>query len=451
MKTSYILLVIAICFFGVSCTKEFLDEKPKSSLMVPKTLADLRALMDDPYIFISSGSPSLAWVSSDDFVAPDNYVKTLSATEREAYLWEKAMGGNDLDWFYCYQQIFNANIVLDRLPEIEAQNKEYVFLKGTALFWRSFAFYNLLENYAKPFNIATESADLGVPLRLTSDVNIRMGRGTVKEGFERIISDLKTAVELLPVNEKYNTRPTRNSATALLARIYLTMGDFRNAGIFADLSLKLNDRLLHYRELDANKARPFPLGISGQNQEIILYTCMTKLGFIKSALVGVVPELYRQYQNGDLRKEMYFESKGKELYVFKGSYTGNNDYFGGLTTREQYLIRAECFAREGKIELAMNDLNKLLASRWDNSFKPLTVTDKEDVLALILRERRKELVGQGLRFSDLRRLNQEQVTATTLRRKFDGKEYLLPPNDIRYVFLIPEQEIQLTGIEQNIR
>ncbi|WP_324759486.1 RagB/SusD family nutrient uptake outer membrane protein [Sphingobacterium thalpophilum] len=455
MMKKYILisiLLVSFCMWG--CKKEFLDKKPSLSVIVPTGISDFRALMDDPYIFIYYGMPMLGTISADDFVTSEDMVSILSVPERGAYLWEKNMDGNDNDWYYGYQQVFNSNLVLDGLAKMEGKERggtAYRNLQGTALFWRSFAFSNLLEGFAKSFDSKTADRDLGIPLRTSSDVNVKFERESVRKGFDKIIADLKQAVDLLPNVEKHRSRPTRNCALALLARVYLIMGDYKNAGYYADLSLQENSTLLDYSTLDPNAPRPFPLGLGDSNPEILLYTCMTRSIFLQSTLTGVVPELFDQYEDGDLRKKLYFEDSGFGYKNFKGSYTGDSEFFAGLTTREQYLIRAECHARLGNVESAMVDLNNLLVTRWDDTFVDLKAYSKEEAISKILNERRKELVGQGLRFSDLRRLNLETERAVTLTRKVNGVDYYLPPNDNRYVFLIPFQEVQMTGIPQNIR
>jgi hypothetical protein len=101
----------------------------------------------------------------------------------------------------------------------------------------------------------------------------------------------------------------------------------------------------------------------------------------------------------------------------------------------------------------MNDLNILLLNRWKaGSFEPFTASTIEEALDKILAERRKELpFNANLRWQDLRRLNKDPNRAITLKRELDGRTYILPPNDNRYVFPIPPDEIKLSGIEQNDR
>ncbi|MNX64087.1 SusD family protein [compost metagenome] len=99
----------------------------------------------------------------------------------------------------------------------------------------------------------------------------------------------------------------------------------------------------------------------------------------------------------------------------------------------------------------MEDLNTLLSKRFGAGFVPYTATDQKNAILTILKERRKELLFRGLRWMDLRRLNKEPEYAVTLTRIVNGTTYTLPPNDPRYVYPIPPDEIAISGIEQNER
>lgn len=117
-----------------------------------------------------------------------------------------------------------------------------------------------------------------------------------------------------------------------------------------------------------------------------------------------------------------------------------------------YLVRAEASARTGHPAQALSDLNTLLATRWKTgTYVPYATTDPAVALQDILTERRKELFARGLRWTDLRRLNQDPRFAVTLKRLIAGQAYALPPLDKRYVFPIPDDEIRLSGIPQNSR
>ncbi|MOA51075.1 SusD family protein [compost metagenome] len=75
----------------------------------------------------------------------------------------------------------------------------------------------------------------------------------------------------------------------------------------------------------------------------------------------------------------------------------------------------------------------------------------ESALDVVLKERRKELLFRGLRWTDLRRLNLDPTTARTPKRELDGKIYTIEPNSPNYVYPFPDNVIQLAGLIQNER
>jgi len=100
----------------------------------------------------------------------------------------------------------------------------------------------------------------------------------------------------------------------------------------------------------------------------------------------------------------------------------------------------------------MVDLDTLLViRRKTDTYVPLTAGSADEALSIVLTERRKELVMRGLRWTDLGRLNEDSRFAKTLTRQIAGTSYTLPPNDPRYVLLIPNEVIQFTKMEQNSR
>jgi len=110
----------------------------------------------------------------------------------------------------------------------------------------------------------------------------------------------------------------------------------------------------------------------------------------------------------------------------------------------------------GNFQKAMEVLNNLLQTRWKiingtSTFNEIIAQDASEALQIILTERRKQLCFRGLRWTDLRRLNLENNFAKTLTRHVGAETYTLPPNSSRYVYPIPDDEISLSGIQQNIR
>ncbi|SEM33386.1 SusD family protein [bacterium A37T11] len=448
-----LLLVLAIVFNG--CEKDWLNAKRDLNAIVPTSLADMRAVLNN------ATSPSMAddYAGMQQSAAGEQQVTDAvfnfgAPSERNNYIWNSNIYDDNSkpvsEWDDSYRQVLNANVILEgvaKINRIPDNATEWDDVKGGALFFRAKAFYNLLQVFAAPYQAETASGKLGIPLRLGPDPGIPTTRASLSESYEQVLGDLKKAVPLLRVQPALKTDASRPAAYALLARCYLSMREYEKAGLYADSALQLFPTLMDYREVTAAADNIYPF--AEMNAETILFSVLTPLSiFDANSLNSVVPELLNLYTESDKRRSLFFRYTGG----FRGSYTGNALPFSGLASDEVYLIKAEGEARQGLNEEALVTLNHLLKYRYTSEgFVPYNIENTPDVLSLILVERRKELAFRGRRWNDLRRLNQEPAHAVTLSRQVKGQTYTLPPNDPRYTFPIPPYIIQLTGITQNER
>lgn len=458
MKIKYFILFIIIISLFTSCKKDFLDKKPDRLQLVPEKLADFQAILDNGSLF--NTSPGLQETTSDDFFTTTQGLSTFTELQLKAYIWSPEMffGLQYIaDWSVPYQQVFTANIVLEGLAKISdgrQQSQDFKSAIGTALFYRSFAFYSLSQLFAKPYQVETASQLPGVSLRLVSDIHASPKRATLQQTYDQILTDLNKALELLPEEVAYKSRPSKQAVLALLARIYLSMEDYNNAGKYADQVLQKKSTLLDYNDITGNAtARLFPNALPNGNPEVIFYKGLVTYNYpYNNILAGVNLILYDAYANDDLRKTLFFRDRGNQIFTFRGTYGGvlNPGFFGGLAIDELFLIRAECAARSGNVVAAIKDLNTLLIKRWrSGSYIPYNTIDAEMALRMVLLERRKELVARGLRWSDLRRLNHDPRFKIDLERTYMGQKYFLKANDDRYTFPIPPDEILISHLEQN--
>ena len=233
------------------------------------------------------------------------------------------------------------------------------------------------------------------------------------------------------------------------------MRDYSNAGYYADLCLKINNTLMDYNDIDMNNTPIF----KEYNKEVIFHSQPIPPGILADSRAKINNELYQLYEEGDLRKRLFFlknTGANNNTYRFRGSYLGRfgtgSQVFHGITTGEMFLIRAESFARTDNKEAALMDLNTLGMKRWMNngSWTPTITANADEALQVILQERRRELIMRGLRWTDLRRLNEEGANIT-LTRILGGITYTLPPGDLRWTLLIPEEVIERSSIAQNPR
>lgn len=452
-------LCVALCFVLFSCN-DFLSERNSSFVSNISSLADMQALLDAVNTMNFGSYTALLEIATDDIFVGRGGFDRASDLEKSLYIWDKEYIYTTLrevnsDWTSTYQLIATVNTILDELPLVtDYAGLSIDHVKGAALFHRAFAYHTLVQVYCKAYDPKSAGNDLGLPMRMNSDVNLPSTRATLEETFRLIENDIKLAIDLLPVTSAYPTRPNQAAAHALLARVYLLMERYADALGQATLSLSINNSLLDYNNLNNDSPNP----ITQFNEETLFYAYIDGAGILTVGREFYVDSaLYNSYHSADLRKDIYFERENNGFQIFRASYTGlypSYSLFIGLTTSEMLLIKAECMARLGDLESSNIILNMLLINRYKRAyFEPEAITDSDILLARVLEERRKELLFRGVRWSDLKRLNRDPRFAKTLYRKVPGNEWIqeLPPNDPRYVFLIPQDVIDMTGMEQNPR
>lgn len=432
-----------------SCS-DFLDEKSDMKLTIPNTLEDNQALLDRLADVMTNFAQS-GMSSSDDFYLTDADYNGLSYDEdKRLYTWQpdyvSTNQGNGNDWLYCYRAIFIANSVLYNLKNYNIANAENV--RGQALVIRAARYLDATQVWCPAYDEATADHEMGLPLRLDPDMNLPSARATLRETYAQIIKDLNEAFPLLPAKQVSVTRPSKASALAYLARVYLLMGSYENALSYAMQTLEVQNTLMDFNSLNVSDSYP----IKDLNPEVIVRASIRTSGPSRGATAKVPQSLYNSYNDNDLRKAIFFRLNTDQTVLFRGNYTGNiSGKFCSVAVDEVYLIVAESYARKGSYQQAMDYLNALLLTRYKSgTYTDLKANDATEALEIIKTERRKELLFRGLRWMDLKRYNRDGENIT-LTRTVLGQTYTLKPNDLRYAIAIPEDIIQLSGITQNPR
>ncbi|MCY4781541.1 RagB/SusD family nutrient uptake outer membrane protein [Sphingobacterium sp. UT-1RO-CII-1] len=443
--------IISLMLF-LSCS-DFLDKKPNSRLAIPETLKDLRALLDNEDQIIRY-APALLEMGNDDIYVRPEVLKSRPEAEQLIYTWQRSELRSDIgSWTSPYKTIMMCNVVLEALDRgVDGSKVEKETIRGEALFVRAYAYLALSQIYCKPYDRETSEEELGLPLRLSSDFNLKIARSSLTETYSLIIDDLLHATVLLPESVSLPTRPSKAAAYAALARTYLYMNLFSEANLAAEEALKMKSNLIDYNSIERDKSFPFTVF----HEEIIYYS-FTANGLLLTAARAHIPKsLFDLYEDNDLRKKLFFNKSAAGDIIFKGYYNGTAaSYFAGIATDELYLIRAECEARVGDITVGTQLLNALIEKRWaQGEFVAYVPTNRDKLLKDVLLERRKQFPRRGLRWSDLRRLNQESGLETKLVREFDFQgeleKYELLPRAIQYIYPIPRTIMLWDIYEQNL-
>ncbi|MCX2451948.1 RagB/SusD family nutrient uptake outer membrane protein [Pedobacter sp. PLR] len=496
MKAFKILSALLLLCLGMASCQKFLDIKKSSNEFFMTTASDCQLLLDD-YAKMNTGYPLDGEISADDYFlsSASAQLSTIPQEEKDLYNWNpNAQRISSLpNWVNPYQVINSANLVLQTLDKLKGGNDDPALinaLRGAALFYRAYCFWTVAQMYAKPYTVGTANQDPGIPLMLDPDINVKSTRGTVQDTYNRILQDLQEALTLLPKTSTYTTRPNKIAAYAMLARTYLSMGDYPNALINANAALEIKKDLMDY---NSSTSIPF----TRFNKEVIFHVIsrynagIPVVGAIlvpgsataNSCIARINPDLVDAYSTNDLRRSIFLKpntvsisltnsSGGKTAttlqdgtFRFSGNYepATTPTFFTGLAVDEILLIRAECYARAGNIGLAADDINLLLNMRYKpNTYVNMTAQTAPDIaLNTILTERRKELLMRGLRWTDLRRLKKpairitKDVTFTGLNTSPVKVENItsttLPANDPKFTLLIPKEVLDNSNLAQNAR
>lgn len=470
MKHTIYIFCLALLVF--SCDREeYLDIQPKGQV-IPSKINDYRLLLDQTEVFgnaqglqvISPGfvdSASNTELASDDVMITDNLISFYPEGDvgTNTFTWNDNIytpAQEDPDWSTLYGQIYVANIVIEEiLNTTDGTLDEQMALKAEALAHRAFAYFYLVNLYGKHYNPATADTDLGVPLRLGTELtNVEFPRATVKEVYELILNDLNDAIMYLPDTPELVHRPSKAGVYSLLARIYLYMGDYENALDASNDALALSNTVVDF---NTYPDWFFP-GIASQSDdpqedpEIIWHKASNATYSFRIASDDYLSLL----EDNDQRRRCF---GGPELYGL----TGPEKIYAvgfirnfkpiGPSTPEMYVTRAECYARLNDLEAALNDLNTLREKRMDTgTYTPLSSTDQDEVIAWAKRERRLELIMKGHRFFDLKRYNVFDTPTIDITHTYNGTTYSLTANSNNWALPIAQKYIsQNPEIGENIR
>lgn len=460
-----ILSILIVVFVLTGCDK-YIDITEKGKV-VPTTINDYYQLLCD-YNAMMISSVNAFYVSDEIKVYKDEVSRIFFGPDvfANGYLWKDYLynnaDDNDADWNNYYSQIYLCNTVIDKIDAAKGSDELLRrTAKGEALAQRSFAYFMLVNLYAKHYNTASYDSDMGVPLYLLPDINAAKARATVKEVYEQIEKDLLVALDLVPVKSTFSYHPCKSAIQGLLAKMYLFQGKYEQARSYADLALQANSFLYDFKDYDFMPGLPKFTGLVNfptralENKEVV-WDKQNGLPFVYMIAVYMSDQHKTLYEAGD-RRFYFADAEGGPF----GPNTHGNSLFckdrfyrSGITTPDLLLMRAECNARLSKPDLAIDDLNTLRIKRFNAGTYQAYAKNKTDLeaLQLVFKERRLELFQDGWRWFDLKRLNLDVRFKQTLSRDWDGQAYSLKPEDNNYVLAIPKKVIALNSLmKQNPR
>ncbi|MFC1223158.1 RagB/SusD family nutrient uptake outer membrane protein [Pedobacter sp. BG31] len=452
MNPKYKILTFLLATAALAGCKKFVDIKTQGQL-VPNQTINYRYLLNNTSNFETVAN--LSDFASSDINLNDAAQQTALSGSLNynyfvaSYTWQPViypLGSNieqDANWIRLYNNVLNCNTIINELPGSDGAQADKDALTAEALVHRADTYLNLVNTYAKPYNAATAGNDLGVPLILLQTLSQKLNRASVQEVYNQIISDLTKALPALPETQAYNTLPSKASAYGELARCYLMMNDYANAGKYADEALKLRSTLNDLSTITTVSSANYPRRITDPEILLSKVPVNSSLNFFPTVLKPS-DEWFNLLGTKDQRYALFTTPAATISSSLTGRVYTKERAIGetrneGPSVPEMMLIRAEAYARANDATNAMIWVNNLRIKRFKTAdYTPLTATDANDALNKVIDERRREFFGISLRWWDMRRLNNQTNFQRTYTRVFNGTTYTLAPNSSRYVFPIAE-------------
>ncbi|TFH38852.1 MAG: hypothetical protein E4G95_02615, partial [Bacteroidia bacterium] len=236
----YMLTVMAVIFAGC---EDLLEKTPPLQLDNGKVLSSYELILQATN---AAYSPlySANYYGRSNLVVPDlmgNNAKQSprsSGRYQQTYNWNYTPGDNVGLWTTAYDIIARANNILESIdaidePGVTQDMKDQI--KGESLFLRALAHWDLLRTFSQPYTY-NGGGTLGVPIIRRTEIG-QPARATVKEVYEDlIVPDLLDAIALLGDPGRGNDPKAfacKETAQAILAKVYLYMADWSNAASMA--------------------------------------------------------------------------------------------------------------------------------------------------------------------------------------------------------------------------
>lgn len=360
------------------------------------------------------------------------------------------------EWNIFYSSIFDSNSVISGLQNtVGTSTAVRRQLMGEALFVRAFCHSYLASIYG----------DVPIVLSIDPNVNATIPRSPRTDVWRQAVSDLQNAKNLLNSNyvdgsdttiNSERVRPTKAVALALLARVYLYLGDYTKDATYYAKADSAASAVISNSTYSLS-----PIGgvfLKNSNEAIWqLQTPSAQIAdtydgdyFILTGAPGtgsqnsntISPQLMASFEANDQRKTSWIGSINAlgNTYYFPYKYKNrtllNQEYTMVLRLGEQYLIRAEARNHEGNINGALADLNAIRIRAGLPSYAG--ATDATSLASAILHERQVELFTEwGHRWFDLARTGNAPAVMTVVTPQKGGSWY---SNNYQLVFPIPQQD-----------
>lgn len=456
-----IIPVLGLFALTITSCKKYLDLVPKGQLLV-ETANDFYELVSYPnrgYYHIN-----FQYLSDNNWPRESlilGATKTLDVVHFTGDTIENRVNLIPTSNFYsrAYVYINRWNTIISQVDEARGEASVRTLAKSEAKVFRAFDYFLLINTYARAYHPNTAATEGGVPMMYKYDLEATPVKGTVKDAYDLIQSDLDEAIPFLQETPKDPYHPSLAFAWALKAKVHLFKREWSQAREAALKALSYNDKLIDLVDLAA-KGGPTVVNIpAAANPEVLSLQYVQGYNEMNFAYTWPIsPELVQLFGTSDARYNLFFKNTngnyidlGSGSAYWQGTFTQFFYPTVGMKSSETYLILAEAYAREGNTSAAMDYVNRLRKKRIVDATAELPVpATPQEAMHIIINERRKELLFGCNRFFDLKRYNLDPEYAKTIERKFPivnqtvpQQTYTIKPNSRLYVVPFPADVLRL--------
>ncbi len=433
--------IFAIVLSLVSCNKEFLDTAPTDAggiTTVFSSAANAYTALNGAYYIIfkryggnNYGGHQAIMIGIDGM--GEDYVHTGSHSRiRDAYRWRAHTNAthrwNEFVFEHYYELIGNCNMILDNIESIPDNPELVEQIEGEALALRAWAYSIIIQLYGSKYVGGQTNSQLGVPLVLSAQSTEGQARATVEEVYAQITGDLDLAYDKLEGKERaFKSHIDQRTVQLLRARVALTMEDWAAAASYAsefknDYLMSADEYTSGFNNIENKEWLWGTIRIDEQSNTFGSFFAVISPNFNASTIrnnpKAILDRLFHAMSDTDIRKANFWEDgdhgytppSGKVRPYTSSKFLAKSVSNSGgdvphARVSEGILIEAEALAKLGQ-EDAARDVLFILANHRDPEYV-LSTNSGQDLLDEIYFQRRIELWGEGFRWLDLKRLEQD--------------------------------------------
>jgi len=478
------LVVLVMIFSLFSCKDDYLDTTPTNQVSTTDAFSTTsnawaalngihRLMYSQIFGHQSQGGQSGNMLYMD--IMGEDMVFTSNANSwlRGEYQWisHRSTTAYMLEYNYgfYYAIIGNANMIIANIDAADGPEEDKKIIKGQALTYRAWAYFQMVQLFGERYMAGGNNSGLAVPLVLVPTTE-PTPRNTVEEVYAQINADLDEAATNLAGYERANkSHFDVHVVQGIKARVALVQENWEVAIQYAREAregftlMSQADLLGGFNNYDNTEWMWASRIQSDQTNYFYSFFAYMSCNYNSTAIrtnpKAIFSVLYDKISSTDTRKGLWDPTGENEAdftvppngsrypYISRKFKVADESLSIGdvpyMRASEMYLIEAEALARSGDEAMAATVLYDFAITR-DPEYQR-TANTGQALVEEIWTQRRIEFWGEGFRFYDLKRTNSTLDRTGGNHNASYADIMQVPAGDIRWQFLIPQDEINNTN------